>query len=226
MLKNLLLLLSGLVISTAVMALDIKGIRGERYCEILLGYHLHDLKKPLEVFNTFGLNNCPQALWSRIDPEKIKEEYQATDVKLNGPRIWVIDGMKNTTVVNPQIRVFQGLAAREVGVLELSLLYLIKRPQPYQTLTVNRNTTWVYDAGKPVYELLDPNDNIFIMQSFSLEKLPQTLDSLNGLANKLSLPKGWKFRTRILDKTYYLTPLNKQAEVIQDNFLNTYQKEV
>jgi hypothetical protein len=158
--------------------------------------------------------------------KKIKKEMGATMVHLNGPRKWIIDGMKSSTLVSSEVKEFNGIAMREAGVLDLPLRFLIKKPSPYTQMTVNRNTTWVYKAKKPVFELIDTKRNVFIMQSYSLQKEIQTEESLKDLGTHLNLPKGWSFRMRILDKDYYLTPINQTAIILQDNLQNTYQMEV
>lgn len=234
--KSLLTTVSGLalLLSISAWAGNINNLRGERYCEIILGSDIQKASKtsqahfvkPLKVYNTIGLNNCPENLWVKIDPEKIKTENGATTVKLNGPRVWVIDGMKTSALVNPTVVTFNGIEMRQAAVLELPLRFLLKRPSPYHSLEVARNTTWVYKAGKPVFELLDPKGNIFIMQSYSLEKMLQTQEDLLHLGSKLKLPKDWHFRTRVLDQDYLLTPVNQQAVVLQDDLANTYQQEV
>lgn len=114
---------------------------------------------------------------------------------------------------------------REAGVLKFDLLDLLASNKAYIKHTVYRNNTWVFESGKPVYELINKDNEIFIMQSFSTQKIEQTPESLSKLGTTLQLPKGWSFRTRVLKNNAYLTPLNKKAVVIQDNNLNTYQKE-
>lgn len=112
---------------------------------------------------------------------------------------------------------------REAGILHLSLMDLFKN-KPYQSHVVHRKTTWVYQADKPVFELIDPNGQVFVMQSYSVQKYPQTMNTLTQLGAKLQLPKGWKFKTGVLNKPETIEAVNNKAVVVQDNFLNTYQK--
>lgn len=216
---------------------DVSNLRGQRYCEVLLSFEIKKASSaekannihfvaPMKVYNTIGESDCPQNLWQGVNPDQIKKSTGASRVKLNGPRVWIIDGMKSSTLVSPEVVTFNGLKMRQVGVLELPLRDLLKRPQPYSEFTVARNTTWVFMAGKPVFELVDPKGNVFIMQSFSLQKALQNEADLSKLGSILQLPKGWQFRTRVLDKDYLLTPVNQKAVVVQDNISNTYQQEV
>lgn len=196
-----------------------EGLRGTRYCEILLSPTLFKM----EVYNTIGLNDCPPKLWNKISVNAVKAETKASHVKLNGPRYWVIDGLKNSQLVNPQKKVISGLAMREAGVLQLGLSDILSSAKPYHDHTVDRQTTWVYKAGKPIYELIDPKGRVFVMQSYSIEKTPQTAASLAQLGSKLQLPQGWRYRSGVLRQDTDLSAINKKAVVIQDDLLNTYQ---
>ncbi len=199
---------------------EIQNLRNQRYCEILIG------RPPfLHVYNTIGLNNCPADQWNKITVPNIKKETGALFVHLNGPRYWMIDGMKHSELINPKVRVLGGIAMREAGVLKLSLLDLWAGIRPYRSHQVHRQTTWIYQAGKPIYEIVDSQGNVYAMQSYSIQRVLQTEESLPKLGSKLHLPNGWSFRIRILQENAYLTALNEQAIVIQDEFLNTYQQE-
>jgi hypothetical protein len=203
---------------------EVTDLRDKRYCEIMLGKGGLILPKEFDVYNTIGLNDCPEDLWSKIDVETVKSETGARFVKLNGPRHWMIDGMTNTTLVSPEQRTFEGLDMRLAGILKLPLEDLLRPPKPYQQLTVARHTTWVYLAGQPVFQLIDGEGNVYFMQSYSLEKdANQTAQSLAQLGNVLTLPSGWSFRGLTLKADYNLTAANNMATVTQDDLLNTYQ---
>ncbi|MCE0722954.1 hypothetical protein [Legionella resiliens] len=195
------------------------NLRNMRYCEIIfsksIGYYA--------VYNTIGLNNCPQNIWDKITPKDVEKATGSTHVYLNGPRYWTIDGMQNSALVNPDIMTFNGLAMREAGVLYIRLRDVLL-DAPYKLRDVARTTTWIYDAGKPVYELIDPKGNVFVMQSYSVQKVPQTEQSLAQLGAKLKLPAHWQFKTGILKKAGAVHAIDHMAVVVQDDFLNTYQK--
>ncbi|MBY0549297.1 MAG: hypothetical protein K2W95_18625 [Candidatus Obscuribacterales bacterium] len=206
-------------------AADRSNLRGERYGEVLLGKGGLITPKEFDVYNTIGLNDCPEELWSKLDADKIKTDTGSKIVKLNGPRYWTIDGITGSSLVNPEPRDFGGIAMRLAGVLELSLTDKLNAGVPYAVHKVARTTTWVFDAGKPVYQLIDPSGNVYFMQSYSVQKKKdQTVDSLAKLGANLKLPQGWKFRTVTLRKPYDLKALDGMAYVIQDDFENTYQR--
>jgi hypothetical protein len=88
---------------------------------------------------------------------------------------------------------------------------------------VERTTTWVFDAGKRVYELVDPMGRIFVMQSFSLEKADRAEADLQGLSGQLVLPSMWTYRSRELPAELQVTAVDGVATVLQDDQGNTYQ---
>ena len=194
-------------------------LRGQRYCEIIFAKTL----STYAVYNTWGLNDCPEKVWRNITTAEVKKETNTSLVHLNGPRYWVFDGFQHSSLINPAIRTIAGLKVREAGVLHLSPLDLLKSGTYYQERKVARNTTWIYQLNKPVYELIDPKGQVFIMQSYSTQKYPQTQKSLALLGTTLKLPAGWQFKTGKLKKAETLEAIQHQAIVVQDNALNTYQ---
>ena len=133
-----------LALLTPSRAGEVTDLRDKRYCEIMIGKGGIIVPKEFDVYNTIGLNDCPEDLWAKIDVEKIKAEADSRFVKLNGPRHWMIDGIVNSTLVSTETRSFEGLEMRIAGILKLPLEDMLKPPKPYQQLTVERHTTWVY----------------------------------------------------------------------------------
>ncbi len=201
-------------------AAELSNIRGKRYCEIIL------FKTPTQIFvySTFGLNDCPGDIWQKVTVAPIKKSTGSSFVRLNGPRYWIMDGMKRASLVSPSIETFDGLTLRKVAEIIISPHEFFSANVPYQTRNVKRRTTWIYEAGKPIYELIDSKGHIFVMQSYSLQISPQTEASLSQLAVKLRLPPGWQFKTGVLKKTATLSTVNDMATVVLDDFFNTYQQ--
>jgi hypothetical protein len=55
----------------------------------------------------------------------------------------------------------------------------------------------VYDSGKKVYELVDPDGNAYVLQARASSV---SMDDLDNLGEKMkSLPQGWTYRARRLD---------------------------
>ncbi|HBI21309.1 MAG TPA: hypothetical protein DDY37_01765 [Legionella sp.] len=200
-------------------SMDKDNLRGLRYCEIILA----KTRLTFSVYTTIGLNDCPDAAWEKITTTSIKQVTGSYFVHLNGPRFFLMNGVRHTAFVDRNIVTLGGLEMREAGVLHLSLIDLMRGAAPYREHAVDRQTTWVYKVGYPVYELLGPQGQVFVMQSYSIEKSPLTEAQLAGLGDVLTLPHGWHFRTGVLKKDHYLTAIDNKAVVIQDNLLNTYQ---
>jgi hypothetical protein len=84
---------------------------------------------------------------------------------------------------------------------------------------------FIYNPGSTVYELTSPNGKVYIMTSFStLFNRELTLSNLSELDSLLSLPPGWKFRSRVTDKMISIdaTAPYYYADVLFDNYQNFY----
>ncbi|MFT3776491.1 MAG: hypothetical protein QM820_64950 [Minicystis sp.] len=197
-------------------------VRGARYCEILMAYQ-EGMNVRIDVYNTFGLNDCPAEAWEAIDAAKIQAEHQAIRVILNGPRRWVIDRFENSSFLDPTTVVLGGIEMRKAGQIVLPIAEAASTSAPYTARSIERNTTYVFDAGKSVFELVDPMERVFVMQSFSMAQENLTEADLPALAARLTLPAGWTYRTRALPEALRVTAVNGVATVVQDELENTYQ---
>ena len=56
---------------------SISNLRNQRYCEVLLG-NRHFLNLELKVFNTQGLNLCPEDQWQALSKEAIKKQFDVS----------------------------------------------------------------------------------------------------------------------------------------------------
>jgi hypothetical protein len=195
-------------------------MRGVRYGEVLAVY-LRDSGLEAEVFGTQMLNDCPQELWDTLDAGAIAAEMGALLVKLNGPRYWVIDGIgQKVAVVEPVLRDFNGLTMRRIATVALG-----DNPAatPYTERKVNRGAIFFFDAGKPVYELVNPEGVSYVMQAYCVGVDPTlTEQSLAGLGERLNLPEGWSYRTRLLDERLTVDTTESVATVLQDELENSY----
>lgn len=198
----------------------ISDMRGVRYGEVL-AVHLRDGGLEAEVYGTQMLNDCPQELWETLDPETIAAEMGAVAVKLNGPRYWMLDGLgTKVAVVEPVLREFNGLLMRRIATVELG-----DNPGtvPYTVRHVNRGAVFFFDAGKPVHELVDPDGTAYVLQAYCVGVDPTLTEAdLDGLGERLDLPAGWTYRTRILDEELVVDTTETVATVLQDELENTY----
>lgn len=200
------------------------GLFDQRYCEILT-IKRDGLKAHVTVFNTIGHNLCPDADWKALDPKAIKSDMGLDGVKMNGPRHWLVDGIEGQGVsATGNQATFGKITMSERATLELGLLQAKSGGTRYKPTEVKRETTWIFKAGAPVFELTDPDGKIYIMQSYAQIVDPAlSVESLGTLGTRLKLPKGWHYANRILESEYRLVTTGT-AYVIQDEYENTYQR--
>jgi hypothetical protein len=195
-------------------------MRGVRYGEILPVY-LRDDGLHAEVYGTQMLNDCPQEGWDSIDAETVAKELGAVLVKKNGPRYWMLDGLGTKVApVEPVLREFGGIMFRRIATLALG-----DKPGagPYAENKVDRGAVFFFDAGKPVYELVSPQGEAYVMQALCVGVDPSmSEENLATLGERLSMPQGWTYRTRILEEELVVDTTASVATVIQDEFENSY----
>jgi hypothetical protein len=197
-----------------------RNLRDARYCEILIVLR-HGMSATAAVYNTIGLNDCPAQQWQAVDPEKLKKERKAYMVVMNGPRHFMMD---RNALRNPgPVETLDGLQFRLLAHVEMHAG--ASKRVPYTETTVDRETQYVYEAGKNVYEILSPAGQTYIMQSYSQE-IDKSLEeaSLPGLATRLKLPKGWLFRVRKPTEELIVRNAGTKAYVLQDDLQNSYQR--
>ncbi len=172
----------------------IDNTRDMRFCEILV------VKlRGIEVYNTTGVSDCPAQLWTDLNVRKIRRQFHALKVEKNGPHFWMMDSQ---TVSFGTKASFGGIEARWGARLPLlAALEAATGSKPYKVFNPKKTQRMVYTKGKPVYELIDPDGNVYVLQAHE-EKFP--IETLAKLGEKLKLPKGWQFRTRDLSEDLVL----------------------
>ena len=182
-------------------------------------------KLEVRVFNTQGLNLCPEAQWNALTKESIAKTYDASFVLLNGPRYWMMDEIQAAgNTVNDVKASFDGIEMNLRATIQLSLLKQFIGSKHYTPNEIDRTTNFVYKSGNTVYELRSPAGDVYVMQSYSQIINPTlSLQDLPGLSQQLKLPTGWTYRSRVLDQDLSLVA-NGIAYVLQDNLANSYQR--
>jgi hypothetical protein len=165
----------------------ITDTRDMQFCEILI------VKKTgIDIYNTTGVSDCSPELWDALDVEQIKTQFGALKVEKNGPHFWMMD---TQTVSFGEEASFGGIKARWVATLDPAVAAdAAKGSAPYKIFTPKKTQKMVYATGKPVYELVDPDGNVYALEAHE-EKLP--IESLDKLGDQLKLPEGWQFHTQI-----------------------------
>ena len=195
-------------------------MRGVRYGEVLAVF-LRDTGLEAEVYGTQMLNDCPQEQWQTLDADAIAKEMGAVFAKLNGPRYWLLDGLgTKVAVVEPVFRDFNGITMRRIATINLGADYA---PGSYVERKINRGAVFFWDAGKKVYELVNPDGLTYVMQARCIGVDPTiSEESLDTLGDKLSLPAGWSYRVRVLSEELVVDTTAHLATVLQDEFENSY----
>ncbi len=203
-------------------------LRDVRYCEVIPAITDGNTVYST-VYNTLGYNNCPERQWKDLTEDIVNSEFGSQSSQLNGPRHWVIDYAQQPSApapVNgvPTTFTFGGIETGIRGQLATPVGTPLVGNQDYVVNTVKRNTVWTYLQGTMVYQLTDPDGNVYVMQSYSTQVNPAlSLPELPTLAQTLSLPTGWTFTTQTLDQQLNLVT-GGTAYVVNDDFANSYQK--
>lgn len=198
----------------------VTGHRGSRYGEVLAVFAEGD-RFSAHVYGTQLLNDCPQELWESLDGPSIAKELGALMVKLNGPRYWMIDGLGSKgQPIEPVLHDFNGILMRRIAVVDLGTN---PAQVPYTVRHVDRKAIFFFDEGSTVHELVDPDGLTYVMQAYCVGVDPALTESgLAGLGERLDLPMGWTFQTRILDEELIVDTSETVATVLQDELENTY----
>jgi hypothetical protein len=199
----------------------VEGLRGKRYCEVLLARIVAG-RLNAEVWNSYGLNDCPDAAWRALDAATIKTERGVLAALLNGPRYWLMDAIEKKPAGERQTSTFGTIEMFRAASVDLGP----PPPNlaPYTERVVARETVFEYSKGAEVYEIVSTDGKVYVMQSYSQQSNAGLSEAdLPGLATQLKLPAGWTYRVRTLDSTLRVLAPNGDATVVQDDFSNTYQ---
>lgn len=191
---------------------------GKRYGEVLL-IRMGAAGPEATVYNTFPLNDCPAELWEALDADALAKENGAAAALLNGPRYWLMSHISKKAGEPQPTASFGGIEMIEQATVQLSS----NNPQPYAVNKVDRRAVFTFDAGRPVFELVDAAGQRWVMQTWSqVVDKNLMLDDLAGLGSRLTLPEGWRYETRTLTEPLVVDTTASVAHVLQDDLTNSY----
>lgn len=205
-----------------------ENLNDYRYCEIFLISEDAETKQLTAMFyNTTDQNggktthdSCPEELWSKVDREALTKRYHLAGVFKNGPRHWMYDWIE---LPAGTLRDFDGLKAHWMGKVDLPKGFGKEGATYYKPTTVHRKSHQGYKKGQRVFILDDPEGTTWVMQAYSLIVDPTlTYDDLMTLDEKVDLPEGWSYRSKVLDEDLTIGAINGVARVVQDNLEGTY----
>ena len=188
------------------------------------------------VFNTLGFNTCPTSSFSTITEQNVVDTYNAayppaagaapsTSATINGRRHWVMDTIQSTGGVtgSTDTLTVNGMQLGLKAQLQVAVGDATVGTVPYVATTVSRDTVYVFNRGHRVFELIAPNKQVFVMQSYSQQVSSKLrMSTLRYIGPKNQLPTGWKYRSRVLTKNLTLTAAGT-TQIVNDHFLNTFQ---
>ena len=200
-----------------------RQMRGDRYCEVLLITMNAGLATG-EVWNTYPLNDCPQATWDTLDAKALATENNVPIAKLNGPRYWLMSSVEKVGgITDLPKKDFGGLEMYRQATVEIGSL--LEAAKPYTPHSVNRTATFTYDAGARIYELTTAEGLTFVMQTYSVQTDPTLTEAqLTDLGARLKLPEGWTYTSKILDAQLKLYTATTPGHVLQDDLGNSYSE--
>ena len=197
----------------------VESMRSKRYCEVLL---LSPTANGIEatVYNSFPMGDCPDEQWRELDGVAIAAEQGAALALLNGPRYWLMDEV---------FRDQSDVVSSTFGRIEMNRYATVTITDPtsigqrYTPQTVDRQSTFTFRAGRTIFRLLADDGRIFVMQSWSQQVDAQlTEGDLVDLAGRLQLPDGWTYESVTLTADLVIGASREPAQVLQDEFLNSY----
>lgn len=198
-----------------------RDVFGKRYGEVLL-VTMSDDGPEATVYNSYPLNECPAELWNKLDAEAIAKENGAVAALLNGPRYWLMSSIDKVAAEQQETKTFGGIEMIRQATVKLSSM----SPSPYSVNQVDRKTVFHFDAGRPVFELVDAQGQRWVMQTYSQTvQADLSLDDLPELASRLTLPEGWRYETRTLTEPLSVDTTTRDAHVTQDDLANSYSLE-
>ncbi|MFN8027158.1 MAG: hypothetical protein U0W40_12610 [Acidimicrobiia bacterium] len=199
---------------------------GGRYCEILLvhpGAADGVAGIVADVYNTYSLNDCPEAPWSALDMKAVAAAQQVPVALRNGPRFWLMDRIDKEPLADKVITDFGGVEMIKLATVGLGSAV---NPAPYSVHEVDRRTRFTFAKGRRVHELVAPDGTTYVMQTWSQQIDPTLSESdLASLGDRLQLPEGWTYRTRKLKAPLRVVTLDAPAHVLQDELMNSYAQE-
>jgi hypothetical protein len=213
-----------------------------QYCEVIL--KVPNSPSGLPVFNTTGFGgDCPN--YSALTGQAILDSYNATypvnnpyglpsgayDIILDWPRNWIYDqgvsaptGATESLVLDvpyPNIpgdpTTTFGFAAFNTDVTGLA----------YIPSSAVRNATWTYFADNLIFQLLDPSDNLYVMQSYARFIDPgltyENLQDVDYMTSVMGLPVGWSYSVALLAQQFDNSSAGN-AILVQDALGNSYMQ--
>jgi hypothetical protein len=161
-------------------------------------------------WNDANKDSAPEALVAGLDLKKLAKEHKVFLVYLNGPKLWMLDWAE--VQIGP-VRDFDGVKAAWAANVDLKGVSLkAGHTNAYKKTTIERKSRIGWNKGTTVFLIDDAEGNTWVLKGMQLGLgSKETYDSIatNFAEKRLpNLPRGWKFRTKVLDRDLIETPKN------------------
>jgi len=212
-----------------------------QYCEVLLNVPTSTSGFP--VFNTTGYNTCPN--YSTLTGQAIINSYNATyptgnpyglpsgatGFILDWPRNWIYDQAVEGVPPGTSTYLVLDVPSGSQGVPDTTFGFVGFNSNisglAYVPSNVVRDATWTYFANNLIFQLLDPSDNLYVMQSYARFIDPdltyENLQDVDYMTSEMGLPTGWSYSVAQLAQQF---DNNSQgnAILVQDALGNSYMQ--
>jgi len=205
--------------------IHVTDMRGEyRFCEVGLITATSKGNAIANIWNTTGTSDPTPDQFAALNPKQTAKEYHARKAWLNPVRHWTFDefwcyeaGVE---------RQFGEIKGTWMGVVGAEAIMKATVKGSYYPGYIYRNSKFKFNKGSEVYLLDAPDGEVFVMQSYT-DHFDKRITKANlpNLGTILTLPAGWKFRTKVVEQDLTVTPPapGHLAHVLQDNLHNTYE---
>lgn len=212
-----------------------------QYCEVLLNVPTSASGYP--VFNTTGYGDCPN--YSTLTGQAVIDSYNATYYPgnpyglpsgatgfiLDWPRNWIFDQAVESVPPGTSTYLVLNVPSSSLGVPNTTFGFVGFNSDisglAYTPSNVVRNATWTYYASNQIFQLLDPSDNLYVMQSYARFIDPgltyENLQDVDYMTSVMGLPPGWSYSVAQLAQQF---DNNSQgnAILVQDALGNSYMQ--
>jgi hypothetical protein len=208
--------------------MHLRNLRGKPHAEVVI--IKRDAEGPGAVgicYNTLSLpDRLSDEQFRALDADALKAEFGGDGIWLNGPRRAQMDEASAEVLDGGRVTSVGGIPMQMVANVRIPDVRMFAGKRPlYAPTEVERTTTWIFQAGQPVRELIAPDGSVYAMQSASLLKDPNLAEQLPNLGDRLRTPEGWTYRVRIPDQDLVVQARDGVAHVVLDEFENNYQRE-
>ncbi len=212
----------------------VENFRGKPFYEVLFMNREANGQGIGNYFNSIGKTfDVPDAVvdarFRALNAETLKKKFGSDGVFFNGPRRFVANDSSGIGYDNCKPRVIGTIPFIPYGTLTVPSFnkFVSGPPVAYKVLVSKRTNTFTFKAGEQVHELITPEGAVYTLFSISLKADPNnTIENLPTLGKRLTLPKGWTYRVRTLNKDLILSSRydsNPPNTIVLDQLEGNYQ---